>query len=588
MPTRFSQHAVPPSPPTGEAAGDAVDTTPTGRLDWQAGQVAAVPVGVSAAIGVWVLAWGLSLPADAIVPLVLFAVLLTGVATAVAVGWSRWLADKVAATTRQLRRLQDGDYDARAPECGCAEIGELARQANRLAQRIVQREQAIGAHALHDPLTGLPNRTLLTDRLSHAIRTSERRRDSFCVLVIDLDGFKLINDSLGHAVGDQMLVEVAERLRRSVRDSDTVARLGGDEFVLLLQGTRSMAEEVALRILEVLREPMTLVDQVVSTDASIGIAVFPDHGERDATLIRHADAAMYRAKRRHSGFEVFDGDERALRRSSVSVLGELSRALAENQFELHVQPCLDLRSGRITGVEGLLRWNHPTRGQLPPGEFIAFAEQTGFLRNISLWVIREGLDLVHRLSRAGLPSRVAINITAGDLLDRRFAGHLASLLRATPIPDGTLCLEISERGILGESPVARETLDSIAQLGIACSIDDFGTGGSTLEQLQLLPITELKIDRGFVVAMLENPASEAIVRSTIDMAHQLGLRVVAEGVESQRQMRALIAAGCDAMQGYHLAKPMPVAELESWIRMHEALHPATNREAGDEARLNTP
>jgi len=305
--------------------------------------------------------------------------------------------------------------------------------------------------------------------------------------------------------------------------------------------------------------------------------VYPAHGEKEETLLRHADAAMYRAKRRQTGFEVYDGSEPGAQRSYLSMLGEMRKALDDGQFELYYQPKLDLSTGLIAGAEGLLRWNHPTRGQVPPGEFIPFAEQTGFMRQITRWVVRDGLRFGAELARAGLNLRVSINVTAGDIQERGFADEIAEIVRSLKVPSNCLCLEITESGVVSESEAALETLQAISKMGIKLSVDDFGTGYSTLKQLQQLPVQELKIDRSFVLGILDNHGSETIVRSTIDLARHMGLRVVAEGVENVRQMRALAALGCHEVQGYFLAKPMRAVDLVSWVQMRHALH-ASSRE----------
>jgi EAL domain-containing protein (putative c-di-GMP-specific phosphodiesterase class I) len=274
---------------------------------------------------------------------------------------------------------------------------------------------------------------------------------------------------------------------------------------------------------------------------------------------------------------VFDGSDEQVRRSYLSMHGELRKALEAGEFELDYQPKLDLRSGLIVGVESLVRWNHRTRGRVPPGEFIPFAEQTGFMRQITRWVVRDGLRFGAELARAGLNLRVSINVTAGDIQERGFADEIAEIVRSLKVPSDCLCLEITESGVVSESEAALETLQAISKMGIKLSVDDFGTGYSTLKQLQQLPVQELKIDRSFVLGILDNHGSETIVRSTIDLARHMGLRVVAEGVENVRQMRALAALGCHEVQGYFLAKPMRAVDLVSWVQMRHALH-ASSRE----------
>ena len=494
-----------------------------------------------------------------------FSTLLIGV-------WSRQMVARIATIDTHLHEVQAGRYDARVIDEEPDEIGELARCINSLTSVVAERERRIGENALLDPLTLLPNRTLLTDRIRQTIRVSERTRAMFSIVILDLDRFKFVNDTLGHAAGDLLLKEVARRLKETVRDSDTVARLGGDEFVLLLHGSQAMATEVSGRILRALSEPLRKDGQLIDISASMGISTYPTHGETEESLLRHADAAMYRAKRQRTGCEIYDGNDPSAHRSYLSMLGEMRKALEEDQFELYYQPKLDLASGLIVGAEGLLRWNHPTRGQVPPGEFVPFAEQTGFMRQITRWVVREGLAFSARLPQVERPLRVAINVTASDIQERDFAGEIAEIIRSLKISGEHLCLEITESGVVSESQAALETLQKISKMGIKLSVDDFGTGYATLKQLQQLPVQELKIDRAFVQNMVEHEGSQTIVRSTIDLARRMNLRVVAEGVENVRQMRLLSSLGCHELQGFFLAKPMPAAELISWIQMRHALH----------------
>lgn len=495
-------------------------------------------------------------------------------------GWrSRRFAERIATIEMLLRDVQEGRYKPRGEDLDDGdEIDQLARRIDAVAEGVAERERRIGEHALTDPLTGLANRALLTDRIRHTVRSSERRRDTFCLMVMDLDRFKAINDTLGHAAGDAVLREVARRLKRAVRDCDTVARLGGDEFVMLLPGSQAVAEEVAKRILQYLREPLHYGEQLIDIGASIGISVFPHHGQDEATLIRRADAAMYLAKRRQSGAEVFDGVESgSQQRSYLSMLGEMRKALENGQFELQYQPKLDLGSGLIVGAEGLLRWKHPERGRIPPGEFIPFAEQTGFMRQITRWVVREGVRFSAELVRAGLPLRISVNVTASDIQAVGLAQEIGEILASLGTTGDHLCLEITESGVVSESTAALETLHEISKMGIKLSVDDFGTGYATLKQLQQLPVQELKIDRSFVAGLPENHGNESIVRSTIDLARHMGLRVVAEGVENLQQMRALAQFGCHEVQGYYLAKPMRQNELMGWVRMRHSLHESSKQ-----------
>jgi diguanylate cyclase (GGDEF)-like protein len=490
----------------------------------------------------------------------------------------RWLGRRILGIIEALERTQVGDYTHRVSSGLHDDVGMLARRVNLLVATSAAREKRIIESALSDPLTGLPNRTLLTERIRHSLALSRRARAPFCVAVLDLDRFKFINDTLGHGAGDTVLREVARRLRATVRETDTVARLGGDEFVLLLAGGEDAGREVCTRIIDAMRTPLAHRDQLIDIGLSLGLAVHPQHGDDDVTLLRHADTAMYRAKRRRAGVEVFDGESHEVRRSYLSMLGELRTALEGGQLVLDYQPKLDLTSGLIVGVEGLVRWNHPTRGRVPPSEFIPFAEQTGFMREITPWVVAEGARFAAELAARGLRLSVSINVSAQDIENPSLSSKVAAILAERKLDAARLTLEITESGLLSETEAALGNLQTIAALGVRLAVDDFGTGYATLKQLQKLPVHELKIDRSFVSGMNMNRGNETIVRSTIDLAKQLGLRTIAEGVETVAELRALASMGCDEIQGYYLAKPMIAGEVIAWVEMRHALY-ASSREA---------
>ena len=429
---------------------------------------------------------------------------------------------------------------------------------------------AASALALYDSLTQLPNRTLLIDRIGQAIRDAQRYKREFALLMMDLDRFKLVNDTMGHGVGDEMLREVARRLCATVRDSDTVARLGGDEFMVLLTGGRETATEIATRIERALHEPMWVDGESLDVGASIGIAHYPAHGHDVELLMRHADIAMYQAKRQQGGWVVFDGVDRESERSHLSLLGDMRRALERGEYEIDWQPRLALATGRVIGLEGLVRWNHPSRGRLQPGDFIAFAEETGFVREITRWVVAAGVQHAARLVREGLDLHVSLNVSALDVQQRDFAQDVARALQTAGLDPSRLVLEITESGVVADLGDALATLRSLADAGVRLSVDDFGTGYATLAQLQQLPVHELKIDRSFVSGMCENRGSEAIVRATVDLARKLGLSVAAEGVETLKELKALQALGCAEAQGFFIAKPLRADEVGAWVRQANA------------------
>ena len=489
----------------------------------------------------------------------------------------RTLARRISRIISVLDAARAGDYSKRISVRTQDDVGALACQVNELLTNSANREMRILESALSDPLTGLPNRTLLTERLRHMLAISRRRTSPFAIAVLDLDRFKFVNDTLGHAAGDAVLKEVARRLRNTVRDGDTVARLGGDEFVLMLPGGESAVREVASRILDAMQEPLNFREQRIDIGLSIGIAMHPQHGSDDLTLLRHADHAMYRAKRRRAGIEIFCGEQNEVRRSYLSMLGELRRALEGDQLFLQYQPKLDVASGMIVGLEGLVRWRHPNRGNVPPSEFVPFAEQSGFVREITQWVVARGARFSHQLALNGLDLCVAVNVSAHDIESPAFAQAITEIVRKEQPAPGRLCLEITESGLVSETDNAVANLKAISVLGVRLAVDDFGTGYATLKQLQNLPVHELKIDRSFVSGMQENRGNQTIVRSTIDLGKQLGLRMVAEGVETVEELRGLAAMGCDEVQGYYVAKPMDPEEIIDWVRMRNALQSAKHK-----------
>ena len=435
-------------------------------------------------------------------------------------------------------------------------------------QRRTERQAADNQHqALHDGLTGLPNRTLLHDRIDQTIRQADRELAPAALLLLDLDRFKEVNDTLGHHYGDLLLVQVSERLRRSLRAVDTVARLGGDEFAVLLPkiATAEGAVEVAAKLTEGFNQPFLIEGLTLDVEASIGVAVYPEHAGNSEELLQRADIAMYVAKETHAGFVLFDPtqDQHSPRR--LALLGDLRRALESQQLLLHYQPKIDARSGQLLGVEALVRWQHPEHGLLSPAEFIPLAERTGLIHPLTYYVLDAALRQCRRWHNAGHEVSVAVNVSARRLLDVGFPDQVASLLATWEVPAARLVVEITESTIMADPAHALEILGRLNAMGVQLSIDDFGTGYSSMAYLKTLPVHELKVDRSFVTQMSSNPSDATIVHSTVDLGHNLGLRVVAEGVEDQRTWHELAALGCDAIQGYYISKPMPVDDLNQWL-----------------------
>ena len=422
--------------------------------------------------------------------------------------------------------------------------------------------------ALHDALTGLPNRELFRDRIDQAIRAGRRNSDSAVVMIMDLDHFKEINDTLGHHMGDLLLQEVARRLKRALRDSDTVARLGGDEFGVLLPhvDTPGDATSVAQNLLMHLREPFVLEGMRLEIDASIGLALHPLHGADNETLQQRADIAMYSAKQSGRGHALFEPelDRHSPRR--LALAGGLRSAINEGQIRLYYQPKADLRTGRIMGCEALARWDHPEFGIVGPGEFVPIAEQTGLITPLTSFVLDAALRQVREWKDAGLELSVAVNLSARSFLDTQLAVEIPRLLARWGVEAELLELEITESMLMTDPARAEATLDRLSQIGLTLSVDDFGTGYSSLANLKRLPVDVIKIDKSFVIEMAVDASDAAIVRSTIDLAHNLGLKVVAEGVESEDAWRHLEALGCDYAQGYYLSRPLPAEAATRLIR----------------------
>jgi diguanylate cyclase (GGDEF)-like protein len=469
------------------------------------------------------------------------------------------------------RNIRDGDYSQKATVEGQDEIGELAASFNYMLDGISTREEEILRLAYEDTLTALPNRAMFLDRLQQAVLTARRTSDPVSVMMLDLDRFKLINDSLGHAAGDQVLREVAHRLRELLRDSDTVARLGGDEFAVLLPtGTSDGVAIVAQRILRCLEAPIMLDGQPVDIGASIGVACFPEHDDEGDTLLRHADVAMYVAKRANAGYAIYDPRYEEGRQTQLSLLSELRRAVENEELSLFYQPKIDLKSGAIRRAEALVRWIHPTRGFVPPVEFIPFAEQTGYIKRVTRWVVEQAVQQAGQWHRDRLDIAISVNISTRDLMSNELVDLLAALLHKHAVPAEQLCLEITESGFMEDPARALETLGRLHALGLRLSVDDFGTGYSSLAYLKKLPVQELKIDRSFVMHMVEDEDDATIVRSTIELGHNMGLEVVAEGVEDRAGMEFLKRLGCDQVQGYYISKPLPTQPFVEWLNARRA------------------
>ncbi len=527
-------------------------------------------------------------------------------AIAIAVG----LAILITFRYRVLSRIQElvrgtdklamFDLDQHVSVSGQDELTELARSFNHMAEElkvaIQQKEQAMDeterlneslelrvaersaelcslnaelAHqTMHDALTGLPNRVLIIDRLQSAIIQAKRNHSRAVVFILDLNQFKDVNDTLGHPTGDLILEELGRRLPNALREGDTIGRLGGDEFALVLPDTNeSGAWEVARKLLDEFVPPFVVNDHNLVVDASLGMAIFPDHGEDDATLLRRADVAMYAAKKGEERIAVYSPEVDTFSVERLALMADLRHAIESDQLKLYYQPIIELKTGKVARAEALARWNHPVKGMIPPDLFINMAESAGLIKPLTDWVVRSAINQLAKWESEGIDMQVSVNLSVRNLLDHTLPERMKQLCSDSNVPCDRLKCEITENDLMANPELVMNTLNHPAMEDIDFSIDDFGTGYSSLSYLKRLPVQEVKIDRSFVTDMLKDSDDATIVRSTIELAHNLGLRVVAEGVEDIETMIQLQVLNCDYAQGYHFLRPVPPNELKSAIAM---------------------
>ena len=468
------------------------------------------------------------------------------------------------------QRLSRGEYDVPLEHTDRSdEIGNLARSFDHMRRDIAAQQTEVRRLAYWDRLTGLPNRERFREAVVLAIARSTGGAappHPLAVLTLDLDRFKHVNDVLGYSFGDRLLQAVAERLRQQVPSPDNmVARLGGNEFAVLLRGAdAATAHATALRITQSFEEPLAFEDQTVDLSAGIGIACWPGDADDADTLLSRSEIAMYAAKRRLSGAQQYDASFDSASAQTLSLLSELRHAVEHHELRLYLQPKVPLHGQPGRAAEALVRWQHPQRGLVPPMQFIPFAEQTGFVRQLTLWMFEEVARLLADPRTQGLALRVSVNLSTRDLLDPELSTRLADILVRHGVPASAFCLEITESAIMDDPQRAEAMLNRLSEQGFKLSIDDFGTGYSSLAYLKRLPVDELKIDKSFVMGMETGEDDAMIVRSTIDLAHNLGLTVVAEGVETAAILERLRTLACDEAQGYHIARPLPVDDFLAW------------------------
>jgi diguanylate cyclase (GGDEF)-like protein len=432
-------------------------------------------------------------------------------------------------------------------------------------------EERVQFLAYYDALTGLPNRTLLRDRLASAVASARRRKEKVALLFLDLDRFKLINDSLGHTCGDLLLQHVAERLKKLARAQDTVARLGGDEFLLILTGAKDVADAAvaAARVVKSMTAGFAIQGHSLSVSCSVGISMFPEHGADGETLIKNADAAMYSAKDSgRNNFRFFTDDMNAQVVERLTLENSLRLALDKKELFLMYQPQIDITTGKVVGLEALLRWQHPELGLVPPDRFIRIAENSGLILPIGEWVLRTACSQARKWQEEGLPdATIAVNVSAIQFRQEGFCELIRSVLDETGLSAQYLELELTESLLLSNADVTFAVLKDLKATGLKLAIDDFGTGYSSLSYLKHFPVTKLKIDRSFIRDVAVNPDDAAIATAIISMAKSLHLKVIAEGVENEAQMTFLRTHQCDEIQGYYFSKPLTVDQVAEKMRL---------------------
>jgi diguanylate cyclase (GGDEF)-like protein len=453
----------------------------------------------------------------------------------------------------------------------CGATIALTRSQRRLrAQSDLNRHQS-----LHDSLTGLPNRALFQDRTAQALAASHRTAKPVAVMLLDIARFKDVNNTLGHHYGDMLLRQVAQRFSDALRSHDSVARIGGDEFAILLPETDlDEAVVTALRLIDVLAEPFAVKEISLHLEACIGIAMAGPDSDAEMVM-RHADIAMYEAKTQRIPFSTYEltRDDNTVER--LALLGDLRHAIGNDELVLHYQPKIGARRGEVHSVEALVRWVHPTRGLVPPDQFIPIAETTGVIHPLTAEVLRQALRQARIWHERGWSIPVAVNVSAASLHDLGFPGEVRRLLEATGVPAKLLSIELTESALMTDPTRARAILEDLSAMGISLSIDDFGTGYSSMAYLKALPVRELKIDRSFICGMASEHSDVVLVQSAVDLGHNLGLHVVAEGVEDEATLSTLRDMGCDLIQGFHVCRPGSAAEIELWLAAHVmATHPA--------------
>jgi diguanylate cyclase (GGDEF)-like protein len=508
---------------------------------------------------------------------------------------ARIVSLRIAGSVAQLiafsRRVASGDFSARAPQGRDDEFGILAKAMNQMAESIENSNVLLESsadtlkhQATHDALTGLPNRALLEDRLKQAISYADRYARLMTVVFINLDGFKMVNDSLGHKAGDELLKAMAARMSQCLRSVDTVVRTGGDEFVVVLYDRPGDGTEIApalQRLLDAIALPVQIDGQAVQVTGSMGVATYPADGADADALVMNADAAMYRAKASgRNNFQFYAAEMSGTSRDRLAMREGLRHAIARGELHLAYQPKVDMRSGEVIGVEALVRWQHPERGLVSPTDFIPLAEETGLIVPIGEWVLRTACFQHMAWQHAGLPAfGVSVNVSARQFRERTLIEQVARALADSGLEARFLELELTESMVMDDLESALLSMKALQAMGVQLSIDDFGTGYSSLSALKRFPIARLKIDRAFVRDIPDDDEDKAIAKAIISLGHELNLKVIAEGVENEQQLEFLRANGCDEMQGYLFSPPVSPAQLAVLVKTRLGAHRAGARRA---------
>ena len=476
------------------------------------------------------------------------------------------ILNPITNVTRALKDESKGIKTQLQANMSLLETKNLVVAFKEMRQQIHTRQDELEYHALHDDLTGLANRKLLLDRLEQAIHNAHQERTSFSILIMDLDRFKEVNDTLGHEVGDKLLQQVAKRLTHLLREVDVIVRLGGDEFaVLLTTAQEKQATIIAKKIINEFQSVFTVNDIPLYIGISIGISIYPQHGITAQILQQRADVAMYVAKRNKTGYDIYNPKFDKYSLGRLSLISELRLAIDLNQLFMEYQPIIELKTGRVVNAEALLRWNHPERGKVYPDEIIPIAEQTGLINHITYWIIETTAKYNKKLKESGIDIKITINLSVYNLQENDFVENIVNIFKKNEISASNFIMEITESVMMTNPEKSIDVLNQLDKLGIEITVDDFGTGYSSLAYLKQLPLSKLKIDKSFIMDMIHDDNDAMIVRSTIDLAHNLGMQVVAEGIEEKENLDLLTILDCELGQGYFISHPLPDDEFETWV-----------------------